>query len=221
MLVRPPMTDFKSWLCSFYMQPLHPSIRALVHCQWRESAFGLMSALPPSGQHLSIWNKANFPFHQPCLFHCFLSGEQPDPTSGYRTIASQVMTPSAMTLDINVLFKVCASSFLVPFLTLRGICLTSLPRPLGIESCLVVLSFCCLLFCWVLFHVYCPCKLLCLWIAHSDPLFIFLHHIFLVDVWLFMYFSCRALTDSHPANVTFQSVVCLCILAESFSYRTF
>ena len=147
MLVRPPTTNFKSWLCCFYMQPFHPSIKALVH--WlsvRESAFGLMSALPPSGQHLNIWNKANFPFHQPCLFHCFLSGEQPDPTSGDRTIASQVMTPSAIVLDINVLFKVCASSFLVPFLTRRGICLPSLPCPLGIESRLVVLSFCCLLF---------------------------------------------------------------------------
>lgn len=180
-----------------------------------------MSALPPSGQHLSIWNKAKFPFHQPCLFHCFFEWWaarshfwlQNHSITGYDTICNDTWYKSAL----QRVCKLFPGALPDTQRDLPDILASSS----GYRKPPVVLSFCCLLFCWVLFHVYCPCKLLFSRIALSDPLFTFLHHIFLVDVWLFMYFSCRALMDSHPANVTFQFMVCLCILAVSFSYRTF
>ena len=54
-------------------------------CQWRESAFGQESTLHlPLGA--SLLNKANFPFHQPCLFIGFRVAGSQTPTFSNNSI---------------------------------------------------------------------------------------------------------------------------------------
>ena len=71
MLGRPRMTNVKMTVsadCAVSeCSPLRPSIKALAH--WLSVGGSRpLDRSPPLPLVAGIWNKANFPFHQPCLF---------------------------------------------------------------------------------------------------------------------------------------------------------
>ena len=67
-LIRPPMTNFKMTVGAVSSgSPLPPSIKALASSrQW--GGVSLWTGVAPCTPIAGSQNKANFPFHQPCLF---------------------------------------------------------------------------------------------------------------------------------------------------------
>ena len=74
--------DCQSWLCCFSMYPppfTYKSSCLLIGAGW---GVGLWTGVRPSPPVAGIWNKANFPFHQPCLFIGFWVASSWTPTFG-------------------------------------------------------------------------------------------------------------------------------------------
>ena len=88
LLIRPSMTNFKMIVradCAVSAcSPLPPSIKALAH--WLSvGGVGVWTEVCPSPPVVGIQNKGNFPPTWP--LHWLLSGEQQNPTFGYRKMS--------------------------------------------------------------------------------------------------------------------------------------